>query len=234
MRKFSRIGAVALFSLIFAGLLVACGDSTATAIPAKTDAAMAKTTGAAMAQSTDAMAKPTEAAMAMTTQAAMAKGTEGAMMQPTGAAMSKGTDAAMTTQAAMAMTTGAAMAQGTEGAMMKDSGPLSGDFNNQGAEPVSGKATLGKTSDGKLVLRFENLKSANGPDLYVYLTKDAAPTTADQIKAGFEVGKLKATEGNLNYELDSKLDISQYKSAVIYCKSFSAIFGYASLKMGVA
>lgn len=219
MRKFAKFWALALFSLVLAGLLVACGDPTATAIPPKTDAAMAKTTEASMAKATDgAMMKPTEAAMVNST-AAMTSPTEGAMMKPTEAAMAKPTEAAM--------------AKPTEAAM-KDAGPLAGEFNNQGAEPVAGKAILGKTTDGKLVLRFENLKSANGPDLYVYLTKAGSPSTSDQIKAGLEIGKLKATEGNLNYELDSKLDISQYKSVVVYCKSFSVIFGYANLKAGVA
>jgi hypothetical protein len=148
----------------------------------------------------------------------------------TGAAMAKETPgAAMTTEAAMMAheTPGAAMTTGA--AMAKSDALLAGDFNNKGAEPVAGKAILGKTADGKIVLRFENLKSANGPDLYVYLTKEGSPASDTQIKSGLEVGKLKATEGNLNYELDSKLDISQYKAVAIYCKSFSTIFGYANI-----
>jgi hypothetical protein len=213
MQKIRKFWVLALFSLVLAGLLVACGDPTATAIPAKT-------TEAAMAGGSDsAMMKPTEGAMmAKTTEAAMmAKPTEGAMM-------------AKTTEAAMAKPTSDAMAKGTEGAMMaKAAGPFSGEFNNQGAEPVAGKVTLGKTTDGKLVLRLENLKSANGPDLHVYLTKEASPSNDAQIKQGFEVGTLKATQGNLNYELDTSLDLSQYKSVAIYCKSASVVFGFANL-----
>ncbi len=106
---------------------------------------------------------------------------------------------------------------------------LGGTFNNQGVEPVAGNVTLGRTTDGKTLLRFENLKSTNGPDLYVYLSKNATPTTNGQVKNGIEVGKLKAILGNSNYELDASLDLSQYKSVVVYCKSFSAIFGYANL-----
>ncbi len=220
MRKVSRFGSIALFSLLLAGVLVACGDSTNTAVPVKTtEAAMtAKTTDAAM------VAKTTEAAMvAKTTEAAMvAKTTEAAMVKTTEAAMVK------TTEAAMVKTTEAAMVKTTEAAMAKPSTPITGDFNNQGADPVAGKAILGKTADGKLVLRLENFKSANGPDLYVYLTKEASPSKDTQIKSGFEIGKLKATSGSLNYDLDASLDISQYKSVVVYCKSFSAIFGYAN------
>ncbi len=105
---------------------------------------------------------------------------------------------------------------------------LTGNFNNQGVEPVAGKALLGQSPDGKVVLRLENLKSANGPDLYVYLSRQANPSPA-QIKDAFEVGRLKATQGNLNYELGSTFDLSQYKSVVVYCKSFSVVFGYANL-----
>ncbi len=120
------------------------------------------------------------------------------------------------------------VAKTTETVLVKPGLTLSGNFNNVGAEPVAGKAALGKTGDGKAVLRLENFKAANGPDLFVYLTKEANPTSA-QVKNGFEVGKLKATQGNLNYDLDGSFDLSQYKSVVVYCKSFSAVFGFANL-----
>jgi|GEM_PF-2266354 len=225
MKRVNKFYGLMVFSLVLAALLVACGDPTATVPAAKTDAAMAKATTDAMIAkgSPDAMAKPT-------TDAMMAKGTPDAMAaKTTDAMLANGTPAAMvTTDAMMAKGTPDAMVKTTDAAMAKPS-LLGGDFNNQGAEAVSGKAVLGKTSDGKLVLRFENLKSANGPDLYVYLTKQASPGSTDQIKAGLEVGKLKATTGNLNYELDTTLDLSQYKSVAIYCKSVNVVFGFANL-----
>jgi hypothetical protein len=107
---------------------------------------------------------------------------------------------------------------------------LSGVFDHRaGVDTVAGNATLGKTSDGTVVLRFENLNSANGPDLYVYLSKQASPATTQQVMDGVEVGKLKATTGTSNYELAATTDITQFKSVVIYCKSFSVVFGYANL-----
>jgi hypothetical protein len=107
---------------------------------------------------------------------------------------------------------------------------LSGVFDHRdGVDTVAGNATLGKTSDGKVILRFENLNSANGPDLHVYLSKQASPATTQQVMDGVEVGKLKATTGASNYELAAITDITQFKSVVIYCKSFSVVFGYANL-----
>jgi electron transfer DM13 len=107
---------------------------------------------------------------------------------------------------------------------------LSGMFDHRpGVDTVAGNATLGKTSDGKVILRFENLNSANGPDLHVYLSKQVSPATTQQVMDGVEVGKLKATTGASNYELAATTDIGQFKSVVIYCKSFSVVFGYANL-----
>lgn len=107
---------------------------------------------------------------------------------------------------------------------------LTGMFDHRaGVDTVAGNATLGKTSDGTVILRFENLNSANGPDLHVYLSKQASPATTQQVMDGVEVGKLKATQGTSNYELTATTDITQFKSVVIYCKSFSVVFGYANL-----
>jgi hypothetical protein len=108
---------------------------------------------------------------------------------------------------------------------------LSGVFDHRaGVDTVAGSATLGKTSDGKVILRFENLNSANGPDLHVYLSKQASPATTQQVMDGVEVGKLKATTGASNYELATTTDVTQFKSVVIFCKSFSVVFGYANLR----
>lgn len=47
--------------------------------------------------------------------------------------------------------------------------------------------------------------------------------------SGLEVSTLKATSGDQNYTLPAGTDPAKYKAVVIYCKSFSVIFGYANL-----
>jgi hypothetical protein len=42
---------------------------------------------------------------------------------------------------------------------------------------------------------------------------------------------LKATHGNSNYALPDSLDLGTYRSVVVYCRSFSVIFGYANLSL---
>ncbi len=106
----------------------------------------------------------------------------------------------------------------------------SGQFDHRpGVDTVAGTAVLGTTSDGTRILRLENLNAANGPDLYVYLSTTPSPATRDQVMNGIEVGKLKGTQGNFNYTLPATTEIGQYQSVVVYCKSFSVIFGYANL-----
>lgn len=90
-----------------------------------------------------------------------------------------------------------------------------------------GTAIVGIGNEGKKVLRFENFTSAQGPDLKVYLGKNA---DGSQIKeGGVNLGPLPATDGSYNIALPDDLDLSQYKSVVIWCEAFSVTFSVASL-----
>ena len=64
----------------------------------------------------------------------------------------------------------------------------------------------------------------NGPDLYVYLATDKS--TSDFV----DLGKLKANNGNQNYEVPEGTDLTKYDTVLIWCKSFSVLFGSADLK----
>lgn len=88
-----------------------------------------------------------------------------------------------------------------------------------------GSATVYKLTDNSLVLRLEDFKVTNGPDLRVVLAKDPNNVKSDYI----EIAKLKGNAGNQNYSLDSSLDLNQYPYVVIYCKPFSVTFASANL-----
>jgi len=94
-----------------------------------------------------------------------------------------------------------------------------------------GKALVIRLADGQRVLRFEDFKVTNGPDLYVYLSGHPAPRNSAQLHQGgaFEVARLKGNIGNQNYPLPADLDPSKFKSVVIYCKRFSVLFSTAEL-----
>jgi len=93
----------------------------------------------------------------------------------------------------------------------------------------SGRAILGRMADGAHYLRFESFSVTNGPDLHVFLSRAAHPTTHDEVYDGIYVGKLKATDGAFNYELPPGADVASVKSAVVYCVPFRVIFTSASL-----
>jgi hypothetical protein len=65
----------------------------------------------------------------------------------------------------------------------------------------------------------------------VYLV--AAPNATDDEtvkKAGYvELGKLKGTDGDQNYEVPADLDLARYRAVTIWCRRFSVNFGTAPL-----
>jgi hypothetical protein len=107
---------------------------------------------------------------------------------------------------------------------------LSGRFHSV-AHETKGSATVHQLRDGKKVLRLTEFATSNGPDVRVYLV--AAPDASDNEtvkKAGFvELGKLKGTEGDQNYDIPADLDLAKYRAATIWCKRFSVNFGTAPL-----
>jgi hypothetical protein len=74
------------------------------------------------------------------------------------------------------------------------------------------------------ILRLENLRVTNGPDLYVYLATDKS--ASDFVN----VGKLKANNGNQNYDIPAGTDLTKYDTILIWCRPFSVLFGSAELR----
>ena len=107
---------------------------------------------------------------------------------------------------------------------------LQGQFRSV-AHETKGTATVHELGAGRRVLRLTEFSTSNGPDVRVYLV--AAPDAADNetvTKAGFvELGKLKGTEGDQNYEVPADLDLSTYRAVTIWCHRFSVNFATAPL-----
>jgi hypothetical protein len=95
----------------------------------------------------------------------------------------------------------------------------------------SGTARVYRLADGSHVLRFEDFKVTNGPDLRVILSPHPNPKERDDATAdGYvELEKLKGNVGNQNYVLPEGLDPGAFGSVVIYCKPFRVIFSTAPL-----
>jgi hypothetical protein len=95
---------------------------------------------------------------------------------------------------------------------------------------TSGRAKILRLGDGRTFLRFEDLSTSNGPDLRVYLSE--IPASDDWYAYGerfIDLGALKGNLGNQNYVVPAGVDLSRYKSAVIWCRRFAVGFGVAPL-----
>ncbi len=92
-----------------------------------------------------------------------------------------------------------------------------------GIHDAQGDAYTIPLEDGGNVLRLENFESTNGPDLFVYLATD------DNASEFVNLGELKASKGNQNYEIPENTDLGKYNKVLIWCKAFGVLFGSAEL-----
>ena len=92
-----------------------------------------------------------------------------------------------------------------------------------GIHDAQGDAFTIPLEDNSSILRLKNFKSTNGPDLYVYLSTD------DNASEFINLGKLKANNGNQNYDIPDDADLSKYNKVLIWCKAFGVLFGSAEL-----
>jgi hypothetical protein len=107
---------------------------------------------------------------------------------------------------------------------------LSGTFHSV-AHETRGTATVHELGGGRRVVRFTDFATSNGPDVRVYLVAAADASDDETVtKAGFvELGKLKGTEGDQNYEIPADLDLEKYRAVTIWCRRFSVNFATAPL-----
>ena len=91
----------------------------------------------------------------------------------------------------------------------------------------SGRVLIIRDPNGAGILRFEDYEVRNGPNLHIYLTPDPG---GDVHAAGaIDLGEIRATKGNVNYEIPAGVDLSSFRAAVIYCVPFRVEFATAGL-----
>ena len=92
-----------------------------------------------------------------------------------------------------------------------------------GAHPTSGTVKLSKDAAGKKYLIFDTFKTDAGPDLRIYLSEDLTATNFTEISS-------KVTNGTYQLDVAASLDTEKKRKVLIWCKSFSVLFGSADLK----
>jgi hypothetical protein len=92
-----------------------------------------------------------------------------------------------------------------------------------GIHNAEGLAKILTLSTGSPILRLEDFKSTNGPDVHLYLSNNK------EANDFIDLGRLKANIGNQNYQIPLDTDFNKYKYILIWCQPFSVLFGSAQL-----
>jgi hypothetical protein len=92
-----------------------------------------------------------------------------------------------------------------------------------GIHNAEGLAKILTLSTGSPILRLEDFKSTNGPDVHLYLSNNK------EANDFIDLGRLKANIGNQNYQIPLDTDFNKYKYVLIWCQPFSVLFGSAQL-----
>ena len=100
------------------------------------------------------------------------------------------------------------------------------------SDTANGGVSLIKLENGHYELRLgDDFSTTPGPDLFVYLSAATDPTDGKAIKANafVDAGKLISPKGGQKFSLPASFDPGKFKSAAIWCKQFSILFGAAAL-----
>jgi len=114
---------------------------------------------------------------------------------------------------------------------------LTGNFVRlDAARSAQGSASIFRLSDGRTIVRLQNLNVINGPELVLLLSAYPNPSTLEDLNQAPQyqivLGALKGNVGNQNYEItDPTFNIDNYMqgSVVIYCARYQLIFSFAPL-----
>jgi len=120
---------------------------------------------------------------------------------------------------------------------MPAAGPVavaSGNFRDADSfHRGQGTATLYRQADDTYLLRFEDFRVTNGPDLRVLLAAAANPQSRGELQEGgyVELAPLKGNIGSQNYPIPEGVDpVAEGGSVIIYCRPFQVIFSVAPLQ----
>lgn len=99
---------------------------------------------------------------------------------------------------------------------------LQGNFESA-VHATSGVVKIYEDKDKKRTLVFENFKTDAGPDLRIYLAEDRSVTNFIQVTD-------KVQNGNLSLAIPANADLKKQNHVLIWCRQFSVLFGFATLK----
>jgi hypothetical protein len=94
-----------------------------------------------------------------------------------------------------------------------------------------GTARIYQLADGRRALRMEDFEVNQNTDLFVWLSAASSPKTSEAAVSAdyWELGNLKSTIGNQNYEIPAHVPLERVRSVVIWCQPVAIAYGAAAL-----
>lgn len=109
--------------------------------------------------------------------------------------------------------------------VLPDATPVRGPFAVSGTASHSASGNVYVlTNDTQQIIRYEDFSTVNGPRLRVYLSNDL------EASEYVDIGALKATNGDMNYQLPEGVDARQWQYVLVWCEPFGVLFNYALLQ----
>jgi hypothetical protein len=88
---------------------------------------------------------------------------------------------------------------------------------------ASGTASIYE-KNGSITVVLDPYSSQNGPDLKIYLSKDA------EASEYIRLGNLKSTMGKQSYGVPSGTDLEEYGYVHVWCEKYTVVFARAEVK----
>ena len=97
---------------------------------------------------------------------------------------------------------------------------------------TTGLARIVELEDGTRFVRLEDLDTSDGPDLRVYLTDQPVSDDWAIWDDGefVDLGALNGNVGDSNYRIAEDLDLTRFRTVVIWCRRFTVGFGVAPVE----
>ena len=98
-----------------------------------------------------------------------------------------------------------------------------------GEHRTTGTARLLELAGGRTFVRLQDLDTSIGPDVRIWLTAADAQASDGIVHSSeyVDLGGLKANHGNQNYLVLAGTDLPSFRSVVVWCRRFEAVFGAA-------
>lgn len=111
---------------------------------------------------------------------------------------------------------------------------LAGEFRDADrAHKGTGTARIVRLPDGGTEVQLSDFEVTNGPDLEVWLSDHADPQSSSDVSGGtwVSLGQLKGNVGDQAYSVPAGVDVTSYRSVVIWCEQFGVLFSPAALSL---